>query len=1285
MTGGQGPIGAGTDEVQADTADLSIFIDRGAVHLAKLQAVEEGIEARRAGVVAAIGADAPLPIGRAPFGELLSETTISTAFVTTVRDALAAFAGGEGLAVAPAGVVDVALHADGLALTGADRAAAIDDALADRIDGVAYQASRLERLLAEALARGDHAAAQRYRLNLDRLILDQLDDETRAAVALGRNHEEIFGQDGPPDDPAAVIEALAAGAGDDRAARDLRHRLRRAGIRGEELDAVVAELTAAADHYRRNPDDLAELAAADGSDGFDLSEADAWLVAADRTRGPDTLAEAVIRQEAIAGWVAVADLGGNRLVESFDGDGPLGSLEKAEQAFLVDAFVGSRTAAALTDPDGLDIGRNGGLRELALIGHDHTGDDHPALTAALADSLTRQATLTEQTGGDADQAAAVSSTLVMSLFSILGPEQAAAHLDDLTPKDAALVAAALALDRPLRDGHPTNAVDLRAEAAAAVTVALVERAEERSGAGGPALGDAGGGFVLMLLSTASTEAYTVDGWPTRFADVVPRAVAVAANPGDRDAQDQHGTRLVEIYGHGAGRQLLTPDGSDLDAATRSLLVQATIAGRVPTGHPAGPLEYWTVDTFVSDHEALSAAVTVEVARALHRELHGTEPTATVEAELAAIVGTDQGRDLFGLGGRTTFADRNRLIHMVLDRGWTAEQFHGGGDGWDNPLVNGEYLVQTALLLDPDNPPTDAQLDAIRAIGESEGGRNHLGLDTALHDADREVLIELILANGWTADTFAVDPLDNDVVNDAVARHHAERFAAGTELAEQLADRSAAVDAEGFVRLALGLEGGGGDATVDRIVDELYENWEVDDIEVIPVHLRTGGQSANLLLFGVKDSSGATHYIDLNGKHYDDPGDWWQHNELPPGRVSFAGSTDGTFGQSTFISPAAGEDGGITLVSGRTKNYPDTTWERYGQPVLTGVIIVGSIAVIVGSLGTATPFVSAGAAATIGTGGTLLLGSAAAYQIYEGGTQLYHHLDHGGDWSDPVAREAYLTLGDGALTAVTAGGAGLVGVGGRQLGPRLAGTLRWANRGTEAAEAGINLQQAIRILESDLSPSEKQRQLAMIGVLSAFELGLPATTNHLLDRTPEVFRATRPDLDRHIVYPDRNPDGSYRISNGGLSGGHNAVEFQQALADPFGLGEPALVLGRTPVVRADGVTIGETISYRLPAREGNGAIKLDDNGDVVYKAAVKDKTVYFPNVISDQEMTSWLRNVGIEALNENVDALRADPNGRLLIPVEDRNIKILVYLKLDANGTPTVDNVHPIDPKGTNGN
>lgn len=282
--------------------------------------------------------------------------------------------------------------------------------------------------------------------------------------------------------------------------------------------------------------------------------------------------------------------------------------------------------------------------------------------------------------------------------------------------------------------------------------------------------------------------------------MVPRALAVSAHPGDAAAQELHGDRLVELFGDPAGRSFLVTGASRVDPGTRHLLFHTAVHGRLDTAGRPESRSHWTLDDLRWLDDEVMVDLVIDQGRMLSDQLNGRPLTAAEEAALVAVARTDQGRDLLGFGVDSSLGQRGQVIAMVLDNGWDGTDF-GDGNDWEHPLVNGEHLVLMALAARPDRPLTEAEIDRLRAIGRSEAGRRHLGLARGLADSDLVAYIEAILDRGWTVETFADPPVDNDEIANARARRYFELYGPDTSLAADLATRSTDQDPEGYVRAA----------------------------------------------------------------------------------------------------------------------------------------------------------------------------------------------------------------------------------------------------------------------------------------------------------------------------------------------------------------------------------------------------------------------------------------------------------------------------------------------------
>lgn len=183
------------EEVQAETADLSIFVGNGASYVSRLQAIYDEVFQRRSTVISALGEGSPTVNANAVFGELINESVINNGFVEVIRDALEDFAGSESSAATASGFIDRALSDAGLLLDGTDLSAEQDALLAEGLQDEAAALGRLEDRIGAAIERGDFLLVADLQAELDEIILDGLDDETRSVLIVGRHFEDIFGSD----------------------------------------------------------------------------------------------------------------------------------------------------------------------------------------------------------------------------------------------------------------------------------------------------------------------------------------------------------------------------------------------------------------------------------------------------------------------------------------------------------------------------------------------------------------------------------------------------------------------------------------------------------------------------------------------------------------------------------------------------------------------------------------------------------------------------------------------------------------------------------------------------------------------------------------------------------------------------------------------------------------------------------------------------------------------------------------------------------------------------------
>lgn len=127
---------------------------------------------------------------------------------------------------------------------------------------------------------------------------------------------------------------------------------------------------------------------------------------------------------------------------------------------------------------------------------------------------------------------------------------------------------------------------------------------------------------------------------------------------------------------------------------------------------------------------------------------------------------------------------------------------------------------------------------------------------------------------------------------------------------------------------------------------------------------------------------------------------------------------------------------------------------------------------------------------------------------------------------------------------------------------------------------------------------------------------------------------------------------------GISGGHNADEFYQAVKS----------YDIKIVSKSNGSANGiSNVDYQIPARDPAGNVLLDANGAVLYKREVLTKTIYDPRVISDSEIL----RLGQEAASRGyADAISNSQRG---FDAKAGGILFRVYIDLK---TGLVTNFHP---------
>ncbi|MFC4948996.1 DUF4781 domain-containing protein, partial [Pseudonocardia sp. GCM10023141] len=156
-----------------------------------------------------------------------------------------------------------------------------------------------------------------------------------------------------------------------------------------------------------------------------------------------------------------------------------------------------------------------------------------------------------------------------------------------------------------------------------------------------------------------------------------------------------------------------------------------------------------------------------------------------------------------------------------------------------------------------------------------------------------------------------------------------------------------------------------------------------------------------------EKDGKTTYVDQNGDYYSDRNDFKNHNEL--------------FNEDTrILTPSDWSDTTGDFALDRDNGRHISGWDKAKGWVAAGAMVVGGIAIAVGTAGT-------GTAATVAliAGATVVVGTA-AYTTVDAVQTLNARSDHGQStsFSDPAARAAYITIGGNILTVATLGLGGI---------------------------------------------------------------------------------------------------------------------------------------------------------------------------------------------------------------------------------------------------------------------
>lgn len=264
-----------------------------------------------------------------------------------------------------------------------------------------------------------------------------------------------------------------------------------------------------------------------------------------------------------------------------------------------------------------------------------------------------------------------------------------------------------------------------------------------------------------------------------------------------------------------------------------------------------------------------------MAKALAAEWHPDDAdAASRDAErLTGIFATEQGRRLLASNGKNGPALETRVNALAVVRGdptITGETLSQTKDAWTNPAFFMPIAQAGAqLYLDQrgDDPVTLTGSDLDNTVGVA------LGLTPTLPSG--------------------TDPAEAEA---AVARGEFSYFASGdgAKQVEAVTDQIRAVAGDGPVKVTV--------------------------LPILYTHEDAG--PAQLPLFRVTDSAGAEHYVDDQGRRYDNFAAWTTQNTLPPGKQ--------TYPVNGHLSK--GSDGRVALEDGNTPR----TIDSFGKGFLLGV-------------------------------------------------------------------------------------------------------------------------------------------------------------------------------------------------------------------------------------------------------------------------------------------------------------------------------------------------------------
>jgi hypothetical protein len=248
-----------------------------------------------------------------------------------------------------------------------------------------------------------------------------------------------------------------------------------------------------------------------------------------------------------------------------------------------------------------------------------------------------------------------------------------------------------------------------------------------------------------------------------------------------------------------------------------------------------------------------------------------------------------------------------------------------------------------------------------------------------------------------------DPDDFDALTNTVGTTLGEAPDMGIPENETPAQRQARLEA------GLGVQYYSDDTQAHRVAEAISEQMGVgDQLSVIPVTVTADEFGVyRAPLFRIDHEGGGTTFVDNTGRDYESVEDWRDHNELPPG---------------TMVVPEGLEPGADLAAPEATHAVVDTGWERFvqiadrtatGLGIAAGALAVGAL--VVGSGGTATPFLIAGAA-----GAGALSGGWAASRGIGDLIDGHQHGEHALDLTDPATRGNWFDVVSGGLSVFAVG-------------------------------------------------------------------------------------------------------------------------------------------------------------------------------------------------------------------------------------------------------------------------